>query len=121
MRTMLIACLTALMAWPSAAAAQDAPDWKAAVAALPALTSVAVQFRDGKKLTGTIVGVREEGFELQRRTRYPETPRFVSYADVATIERRPPGLSSGAKATLGAASVVTTLIVLTLAYLSQID
>jgi hypothetical protein len=121
MRAILIACVTALMACPSPAAAQGAPDWKETVAALPALTSVAVQFRDGRKLSGTIVGVRDDGFELQRRTRYPETPRFVLYTEVAAIERRPPGLSSGAKATLGAASVVTTLLVLTIAYLSQID
>ena len=121
MRSILTVLLAALLAWPPAASAQGQPDWRQAIDALPPLTPIVVQFRDGKKLSGTVVGIRAEGFEVLRRTRYPEPARFVRYEDVATIERHQTGISSGAKATLAAASVLTTLAVLTLAYLSRID
>jgi hypothetical protein len=118
-RANLILVLVVLFAWPDGVAGQ--PNWRETVATLPPLTSVVVQLHDGKKLTGTIVGVRDDGFELQRRTRYPEPPRVIRYDEVAALERHQPGISSGAKATLAAASVLTTLMVLTIAYLSQID
>lgn len=77
---------------------------------------VSVRLTNGKRLTGTVLGVSEDSFTLQRHARIPEPTRDIRFDDVVSLERARPGMNSGAKVLAGVgASVGAFLLVMIVA------
>jgi hypothetical protein len=122
MRAIVIVLIASLFGATTVAAfEQEATQWQKVAVAIPLGTKVKIQTADGKRLTGTLMGVNETAVTIKRNARQPEPPAEVTFDRIANLERDNGGGISVAKAIgiglAAGAGVVVTLIVIAL----QID
>jgi hypothetical protein len=72
-------------------------------------------------VTGAIVRVDEQGFELNQRTRFPSKPIYITFDEVSSVERREPGITSGAKASIAVGAVLAGYLILVASILAHLD
>lgn len=88
-------------------AAQTAPDvWKQFVERLDVGKELTVQLSDGRRITATLVGTRDDAVLLQPRTRVPVAIQAVPYDAIVRIEPRKGGHSAARAVAIGVATGV---------------
>lgn len=101
-------------------AAPEHARYRELVQTLEPAAFVSVRLADGKRLTGTIVAVREDSFTFQRRSRIPEPTREVRFDDVRSLERASHGMNSGTKVLIGVGTGVATFLLIMLVAVTAI-
>jgi hypothetical protein len=88
-------------------AAQTAPEvWKQFVERLDVGKELTVQLSDGRRITATLVGTRDDAVLLQPRTRVPVAIQAVPYDAIVRIEPRKGGHSAAKAVAIGVATGV---------------
>ena len=96
--------------------------WQKYTQALPIGTMVRVRTQDGKRVTGTLAVVDENGVTIAPKTRVPEPPRVIPFTDLAQLEPKTDGGVNLAKAVaIGAAVGAGTFLAILLIAVSQLD
>jgi hypothetical protein len=75
--------------------------WMKYASRLPIGSTVKVRTTDGKRMTAVLAVVDDTGVTLQPKTRIPEPPRHVPFAQLAQIELREHGSGAGKAAAIG--------------------
>jgi len=96
------------------AASPDSQRYREVAHALEPAAYVSVRLANGTHLTGTVLGVSDESFTLQRHSRIPEPTREIRFDDVVSLERAHRGMNSGMKVLIGVGVSVAVFVVVTL-------
>src|SRR4051794_23131872 len=83
-------------------AGSDPAGWRTFVEHAGPGATVAVSLKDGSRLRGAVVQVRDGDFSLTLHTRIPVPVRDVAFADVLSVEQTKPSWSPGRKVVTGA-------------------
>jgi len=130
MKRMLGIALAIIMALPPVAGAAQkdaAPDLEAAAlqrmaTAIPLGSPVKVETRSGRRLTGTLMDVTEEGVVLKRETRVPEPAVQLRYDELSSLRRHEPrGIGLAKALGIGLAAGAGAMLTLFLIILSVED
>ena len=76
--------------------------WYAYASKLPIGAVVQVRTADGKRQTATLALVEPDGITLEARTRIPEPPRRVRYADIQQLSLKQNGTNLAKAVAIGA-------------------
>jgi hypothetical protein len=95
--------------------------WRTLAASLPAGAPVALRLKDGRRFTGTIVEVREEGLLFKPKTRVPVPAGDVAFAEIDSLELPKPGMSPGTKVLVGVGIGVGTFLLVVLALVASLE
>jgi len=88
MRAIAIAVICSLLsAGASNAFAQEAAAWQQVAAGIPLGSKVKVETVNGRRMSGTLMSVRNEGVVVKQNTRRPVAAITIAFADIARIER----------------------------------
>lgn len=131
MRLVAIVIILSLIATGSAGAAvaarvdgQEADAWRKVAETIPLGSKVKIQTYEGKRVTGTLMGVDGNEILVKRNTRRPEPAVAILFDDISKLERDQNNGNGGinfAKA-VGIAAATGGAIVLTLFLLAlQLD
>jgi hypothetical protein len=119
------ACLVVLLApcLPAAAAAQAQGDiWRAFVEKVEVGTELTVRLNNGQRFRATLVGAQADAVLLQPKTRVPVAVQPVPYDAIVSLEERPQGGTSAAKAAaIGVATGVVAFFGMLLILLAGFD
>ncbi|RPI57685.1 MAG: hypothetical protein EHM55_00990 [Acidobacteria bacterium] len=102
----LVVCLlvpnVALHARQGTATGRTPEYWYAYASKLPIGAMVRVRTADGKRQTAVLALVEQDGITLEPRTRIPEPPRRIAYAQIQQLELKQNGTSIAKAAAVGA-------------------
>jgi hypothetical protein len=113
-RTLLVVALVALQPITGLGSAQrvvspteERAGWLDAARAMPPGITVKVELKSGRRITGTLMSVTDEGLFIKEKARAPKAALMIPIADVARLERAEKnGGSMGKAIAAGAAAGV---------------
>lgn len=122
-RSLIVAALLLTLSIPQASAQtlSDPAAWHNVVSALQPGTRVALKLTDGKTFDGFVLAFADDSFTFKPRTRIPVPSSTVSYADVASIEKKRGGMSPGKKVLIGAGAGVGAIFLSLLFVVASLD
>lgn len=88
MRSIICVLVLSFLASGAAPAlAQESTAWREVAAAVPLGTKVKVQTTEGRRISGTLMRVADEGVLVKRDARRPEPAETIPYDRIARLER----------------------------------
>jgi hypothetical protein len=100
--------------------AQEADQWRRVAEAIPLGSKVKVQTLDGKRVTGTLMGVDATGLMVKKATRLPEPAFTLTFDRVSSIEKDNGGLHIGKAIAVGVATGAGMILTMIL-FAMQLD
>lgn len=91
-------------------------EWQKVASAIPLGSKVKVQLLDGKRVSGTIVGVDSTSLQVKRNARRPEPATVIAFDDISNLAKDNGGGMSWGKAVgiglgVGVGAIVTIFVI----------
>jgi hypothetical protein len=98
------------LSWASAqSTGRPGPEyWFAYASKLPIGATVVVRTTDGKRQSGVLAVVDQDGITVQRRSRVPEPPHRIPFSELTQLELKDSGSSVGKAIAVGIAAGAAT-------------
>jgi hypothetical protein len=96
------------------AARRDPDVWRRYVRSLAPGTRVRMELVDGRRITGTLMGLEDDAIVVQPRTRLPEPARVIALDRVAWLEPDTGGIGAGRAIAIGVLSGAASFLALML-------
>jgi hypothetical protein len=93
---------------PSGAESRSEDYWMTYTEKLPIGSTIRVRTRDGKRATAVLAIVDGTGITVEPKTRVPEAPRHIPFAELEQLELRQHGSSLGKAVGIGVAVGVSS-------------
>jgi small nuclear ribonucleoprotein (snRNP)-like protein len=98
------------------ASAQTNIEWHNVASSIPLGSKVKVQMLDGKRVSGTLVGVNDTSVQVKRNARRPEAATIVAFDQISNLEKDNGGGMSWGKAIgiglgVGVGAILTVFVI----------